>query len=162
MSDDTTEQDGDPPHCPRHICQHLIDVTGDAMFNDDFDTFADCFKIPHRIETFEAHRIVRTLDDLRSVFDGVRAHHNEIGATAIVRRSIAAEFIAPDRISSTHRSWVMRDSIILLRPYPVHSVMEKIGGAWKVSDSRYAIVDAPTLSGALDGSLDNARLAEPT
>ncbi len=119
---------------------------------DDFDLFAACFVLPQQMETFEGCRYIKTLDDLRTVFDGVTAYFRQKNVTHLARHCIEATYRDPDTIVATHMSRVVSGTSLVQKPYPVMSLLcRDDSGIWRVSDSMYAIEDEPRHARALSG-----------
>lgn len=127
---------------PAAIHQFTLDITGLALETGDFDLFAAFFHLPHHIETFGASVVLRTQRDLRVVFDNSRTHVEHSGIARRVRDCISASFQGADTILATHVSRVMHGHQQLREPVPCHSVLERIGGLWKVVRSSYAIEES--------------------
>lgn len=135
----------------KDVSENLLDRTGKALMSGDFDLFASCFVLPHVIETFQGRRTVETVDDLKKVFDGVTAYFRQKNVTELARHCVEAEFRDDDTIVATHMSRVVSGARLVQKPYPVLSVLRKIGENWIISDSMYAIEDQPAHAKALSG-----------
>lgn len=139
---------------PRAIHQDLLDRSGKAYVEGDFDSFAACFLLPQHVATYDGTRHLETRDDLRAMFDSMRAFFAERGATHLDRQNVAAEFIAEGTISATHHSRLMAGDVVIQTAYPAHSILKRHEGAWKVAFSQYAVPDAAH-SGAM-GTLSDS------
>lgn len=136
----------------KDVSEYLLDRTGTALMTGDFGLFATCFHLPQQMETFDSCRDVRTLDDLKLVFDGVTAYFRQKNVTQLARHCVEAAYRDTDTIVSTHMSRVVSGSALVQKPYPVMSLLRRDGdGLWKVSDSMYAIEDEPRHAKALSG-----------
>lgn len=133
----------------RQIAEEFLHRTSTHLFANNFDAYADLFELPHTIETFNGVREISTKEDLRAIFDNMRAHFEKLGVTDYVRRCIVAEFLAPDLISTSHETRVMRGTELLYTPYPVHGQLKKIDGEWKIMGGSYAIRGADEIERAL-------------
>ena len=115
----------------------------------DFRLFADCFILPQDFETFEGRRRITRVEDLRAVFDGVRAHFAATNVTLMERHVVAAEFVSPTEIRSTHISRLVAGEKILKATYPVMSTLNLTSDGWKVASASYALPPDPGHEAAL-------------
>lgn len=136
----------------RDVSEYLLARTGQAYATGDFDLFAACFVLPQWMETFEGRRLIATTEDLRQLFDGVRAHFDRLGVTDLVRHCIAAEFRDPDTVEATHESRLLAGNRLVQQPYPCFSVLKRTDAGWQVAGGQYAIPDALAHSAALTGA----------
>ena len=136
----------------RDVSEYLLARTGQAYATGDFDLFASCFALPQWMETFEGRRLVATTDDLRQLFDAVRAHFCRLGVTDLVRHCVVAEFRDPDTIEATHESRLLAGTRLVQPPYPCFSVLKRTEAGWQVAGGQYAIQDALAHSAALTGA----------
>ena len=94
-------------------------------------------------------RCIRNSTDLRAIFDQLREHSQKLGVTDYVRTSIAAEFVAPDIISTSYETRIMNGNLLLQPAYPVYSTLLRVDGEWKVNGGVYAMVEDTDLIRAL-------------
>lgn len=141
----------------KKISQRMLDQTGNGLLTGDFDLFADCFLLPQDIETFDDRRRLETRQDLFMIYNGVRAYHEKMGVTDMVRHVVTADFRDPKTISSIHQSRLVTGSTLVQKPYNVFSVLHLKDDVWRIGQSQYAVDDAPGLCRALVGAI-----AEPT
>jgi hypothetical protein len=137
------------PITARNVASILLERTGDALLTGDFELFHPCFLLPQEVQTFEGRRMIKNKEDLRQLFDGVRAFHRKSNITQLVRNCVEASFLDPDTISSTHESRLLRGAELIERPYPVHSILKRVGMDWQIVSSEYAVPDIPDLVEAL-------------
>lgn len=121
------------------VSQALLDITGQALMEDNFEAFVEVFHVPQYMATMAGPIYMETTEDMRRAFDGMVKHLQGIGATDMVRNCVVAEYKTPSRIEATHTSEVLRDGKRLNGPYPGFSVLEKVDGSWKVTGSEYAL-----------------------
>ncbi|QUJ75466.1 hypothetical protein KDD17_10825 [Sulfitobacter albidus] len=57
----------------------MLELTAQALLGNDFHAFEPHFHLPHRIETAESKRTLRTRDDLLAVFVQVAADYKRRG-----------------------------------------------------------------------------------
>jgi hypothetical protein len=133
------------------IADDLLYRTGLAVNYGQYDDIEDCFFLPQSLETLEGARIVRTPDDVRRVFDSVRAYFAEIGVVDVVRTIVEAKFISAREIESIHVSSLMtRDKTVSRPPYPVFNLIRRCDkGVWRITHSSYAITNSRDLNSAL-------------
>ena len=120
------------------IATDFLRKTGDAVMSNDFDAFRACFRLPHIADTFEGQNVIETEEELRAVFNNIRARFMEMGVTDFVRHVIAAEFQKDDLIVVTHETRLMHNNHLLQDPYPNYGSIALIDGEWKIVDAMYA------------------------
>lgn len=130
-------------------CEHVLEQTGNALLIGDFESFAACFTLPTKVETFEGARILATRDAIRDAFCGVCAHYQSVGATDLVRHIVAAEFVDAKTIRATHECRVLANTKLSQAPYAVHSTYVFEDSRWKVAESIYIVDDAPMYTRSL-------------
>ena len=138
---------------PKDVSNDLLERTGAAMLEGDFETFADCFELPQEMDTFHGRNLVQTREELRAVFDAVLQYYRSMGVTEMARHCVEAEFVGPDTVQATHQSRLLAGTELVLTPYPALSVLKRKDGVWRVASCQYAISDAPDLNDALAGRL---------
>jgi hypothetical protein len=121
------------------IASAILEITGEALMSGDFDAFLGVFHVPQHMATMAGPIFMETEADMRRAFDQMHAHFSNTGVTDLVREVVAAQYISPTRISSTHVSEMIRNGQRLNDPYPVFSIIEKIDATWKVTGSEYAL-----------------------
>jgi len=136
------EIDRDDFKSAKDVSEYLLKVTGDAMMAGDFDRFAQHFHLPQTVTTFDSQSLLQTRQDVRQIFDNVRAHYRKIGVRELVRYCVAAEFKGPDKIEATHISHLMNGTRQLAEPSAGFSLLHRIEGRWMVKGSQYAIADS--------------------
>ena len=133
-----------------HIASELLEKTGNAMRDGDFDAFMHHFALPFVMETFDGKHLMQTRAELERVFDAVRGFHAENNVTDIVRESIAAEFVDHRTIASTHVAQMLtKDNILFGRPYPAYSLIRRIGDIWRIQFCQYAVEEPHRLNEVL-------------
>lgn len=121
------------------ISEELLERTGTALRTGNFADFASCFTLPHVHVTMEGVTVMQAIEDIRLVFDTVRAHFRDIGVTQIIRVCKSADYAGPDRIYATHESHLWRGKTLIKPPYPVISELVQIGGDWRIAASNYTL-----------------------
>ena len=118
----------------------------------NFDAFLECFSVPLIMETFEGKCLLQTREDIKSVFDAMRAFRVDNAISRFVRENVAATFTDPDTLAATHVSRMLKDGDILFgRPYPAYSLFNRVGDAWKIHYCQYAIDEPAELNHTLLG-----------
>lgn len=139
----------EPEMTAKQISEDLLNRSGTGLMTGNFDLFAPCFALPHRVVSFDGERDLTSVDELRQVFDGVRKHFAERQVTLLHRTCVSAAFLDADTVQATHETRLIARTTIVQQPYPVLSILRRIGGVWQVARSEYAIVDAPSHSKTL-------------
>jgi hypothetical protein len=121
------------------IAVDLLDRTGRAMMTRDFDRFAGCYNLPHRISNFDEEYLITDPAALHRGFDKVSDELAMLGVTDLVRDCIAAERIDTDTVHFAHVSHLMAGARRVKPPYPCFSVVRWIAGRWLLVATDYAI-----------------------
>ncbi len=121
------------------IAEAILEVTGEALMSGDFDALAAVYHVPQIMLTMAGPIHMETPEDLRRAFDGTLQHFKGLGVTELVRACVAAEYTSPTRIESTHVTELVKNGERLNEPFPVFSVLEKIGDGWSVTRAEYAL-----------------------
>ena len=139
------------------IAEEILYRTGRAMKDGDFDAFFECFEIPQIMETLDGAKLVTTRDGMRDTFFHVYRYYQDNGVVDLVRTVVNARFLDEETIGSTHVSRLLKANGEPFRnPYPVYSVVKRIGGQWKVVSNSSAILDAPDHNRALLAGRDGS------
>lgn len=133
----------------KEIAEDLLERTGKCLSTGDFDGFAECFLLPHTIETFEGRRRIETESELRQLFDRSRDYFSQNGVTELYRHCLEAQYKDDDTIEATHETRVIARGVLIQPPYPVFSIVRRIDGDWKIGDGMFAISQADSHSAAL-------------
>ena len=121
------------------ISTAILEITGKALMSGDFAAFASVFHTPQHMATMAGPIFMETEEDMRRAFDEMHAHLKGIGVTDLIREVVTSSYISSTRIESTHTCEVIKNGKRLSDPYPVFSVIEQVGGDWKVTSSEYAL-----------------------
>ncbi len=133
------------------IAGDLLARTDRTLIEGRFEGIEDCFFLPLTIETIEGVRIVRTPDDVWSVFQGVRDYFQQNDVTNVARSVLESKYVAEDKIESVHVSKLMRaDGTAFRSPFPTFSLLRRAkDGAWRIAHCNYAITDSRSHNQAL-------------
>ncbi|APE44179.1 hypothetical protein BOO69_12805 [Sulfitobacter alexandrii] len=125
------------------VSEYLLNRTGVALMQGDFESFAPCFILPQHIETFEGRCYVTDRETLHQIFRAVRENYRQRGVTRVVRHCVQAEFKSKNRVEALHEARVYRGDDLLQPPYRTFSWLERREEeGWKVAYSLYAITQA--------------------
>jgi len=141
----------------KSIVEHLLEVTGSAILSGDFASFAAVSDLPQLIAVKDTNVHIETMQDMRTVFDSVRAYYKKIGVTELRRSCEFVEFADPDTLRTTHVTWLIADGVSLQQPYPVNSVFKRVDGVWKVADGDYSLDPNSNHAAALLRPTDGSR-----
>ena len=121
----------------------------------DFETFKTCFALPQYMDTFEGRHFIESLEDLRGIFDSVRAYYQSKGVVELNRICVEASFRDTRTVVSTHEArMISKGAVLVQTPYPVFSILRCYDDGWKVAYSQVAITDEPKHNQALRGTLE--------
>jgi hypothetical protein len=135
----------------REVAEGLLAKSGAALMSGDFDSFLECFALPQDIATFDGRKTIKTADDLREIFEGVRKLNRRRSITQVVRQCLEAEFRDENTITATHQSRNLSGDILVQGPITAYSIVENFEGVWKITYSQYAALDDPELNKTLSG-----------
>lgn len=128
---------------PRDIVSALLHKSGQAFLNDDFDALHACILLPYHVETFEGTRLISTAQELRELFQGVRAHQLKTNVTDMDRHVVEAVFSGDDTVLTTFETRLLNGTQLTQAPYPVFMVVKRDQGTWKAQQMTFAIEDRP-------------------
>ena len=141
MSSDVTAED---------IAEELLYRTSNLLVADDAFKIAECFVLPQYLETVWGSRLIESEEEVLQVISQVRQYYLENNVSDLVRTVVSANFLDSDTVGSTHVSRLMRENGELFRaPFPVYSILRRVGDGWKIASTSYAILDAPEHNRAL-------------
>ncbi|WP_227271729.1 hypothetical protein [Roseobacter weihaiensis] len=101
------------------------------------------------METFDGHRTINTVEELRQVFQAVLAHYDRCGVTDMARHCVEARFKDANTVAATHETRLISRNVITQAPFAVFSILKFNGECWQVSHSSYAIGDRADHNSAL-------------
>ena len=133
----------------KQISEMLLELTSIALLSNNFESFSVCFHVPHLIETADNKKVLKTRDDLRSVFERVVEDYQRKGVTDLVRFCEVAEFRGETRVEATHITHMMSRNQRVADPFPAFSVLEFIDGRWQSISSQYAVDKDTTVGRAI-------------
>ena len=128
-STDTTAHD---------VATYLLDETGRSLLSGDFESYAECFTLPWTVDTFEGGRVVRTRQDLRDVFDAVRAHFRPLNVTDLARNVVEATFCGPDTITVTYSARLVSGSFLQRPAFSGMWTLRREECRWRIGRGQYA------------------------
>ncbi|MFK7744784.1 MAG: hypothetical protein AB8B47_07010 [Roseobacter sp.] len=143
------EQDSE---AARKVSRELLEITGEALKNNDFEAFFACMLLPQKIETYDGHRMLHTKADAQEIFSAVRAYLKRSGITEMVRHCVTAAFRDADTIEAVHETRMVNGNVMTQAPFPVFSVLKYNGTRWQIARSSYAISDSKRHNDALMGT----------
>ena len=120
------------------IADHLLELTRQAYHARDFEVFRKYFIVPQVVGTFDGDRVIRTLSELREVYEAMLDMMAQRGVIDIKRRTIEARFLGPDRIQSTFISEYILPGYAISDEVVAHGTLRCVDGQWMVEESRYA------------------------
>lgn len=131
------------------VSEMLLALTAEALLSNNFSLFAHCFHLPHTMETADSKRVLKTTDDLKSVFDSVTNDYRRRHITNLVRICEVAEFKDERSLGATHTTHLMSGDQRLDNPFPCFSILEFIDGRWQCTSSQYAVDTQTTVGRAI-------------
>ena len=131
------------------VVETFLSANGRAFMDDDFSAFARHFRLPVQVETFAGVTELRTEAALRQSYDGMRQHFAHSGVKEMLRMCVKAEFTGPDRIGSSHVTYLLDGTTRIEEPYLCTAVFEREKGDWKVSAMSFAVDDRLGHAGAI-------------
>lgn len=146
----TFEQDN-LTECALDVANACLSRTGAAISSGDVQALAECFALPHTLQTFDGVNVLRTVADIERVFDGLRRHLVRKSVTQTIRNCLSAEFDGIDRIKFTHETRFMNGVQLVQDPFPCLSTLVRLDGYWLIRDTTYAVVNESNHVDALMG-----------
>lgn len=141
------------------IAEELLELTGEALLNSDFEAFKLHFELPLRLETTDGHRFLETECAFKEVFGAWIRHLKNTRIEDFVRTVVFAEFVDAETIRSVHLSSEIRSGGELGgSAYPVHSTLVRKGAAWKITTCLYVFHDDPTRNRVFVDKVPNSLL----
>lgn len=155
VSDILRNHDPADPVDARAVAEAMLQLTGRAIIDGDFESFARCLHYPQRIGSFEGEQILRSQDDARRVYDGVRQTMDALGVTDMTREVVACDYKDATTIQTTHVSYLLAGDRLVQRPYPTHSLLAYRDGHWGIIESHYAVADNTMHGRVLAGTTES-------
>lgn len=121
------------------IYNDLLDRVTACYVNKDFDAFSELIHLPHHITTPSDRFVIRSVDELRTVFDINCAKMVLSCGQTLQRELLYAHFKGQDRIDGSHRTQMPSGVETKKRPYPSKSVLMWIGMRWQICASDYHV-----------------------
>lgn len=121
------------------IYQDLLDRISKSYLDNDFDTYALMLRVPHDVGSFNTGLRLETRQDLRLLFDNMRARFVQQGITDYLRTCLAAGFNSPTEILGAHETRLMNRTQVVEQPFPSKSILRLENGRWWVVASDNAI-----------------------
>ncbi len=132
------------------LIESFFKKTGDALVSGDFDSFAECFAIPHKMESFAGTIYVNSREDLEKLFFDVCHQLQRIGTEKIERRCLEVLEKTPEELLVTHESRYLIGDQLLQEPVIAYSRVVLEDGVWKIADGMYAFDKDSQLSNIFD------------
>lgn len=141
---------GGDQRTPYEIGYELLGLTKEAYFEDDFALFQRAFMLPHEHLTLQGAAVLETEEDLRVLFERMKAEFQRLGVDDIVRPLVSAEFVTPHNILATAITHPYAKGTRVNTPYAVQSTLLRCGPDWRIATANYAIpLDANGLPTAI-------------
>lgn len=132
------------------IVDESLTRTGNALMQDDFETFLAQFKLPHIVETFEGRQTVKTAEDLKTLFTSVRAFHKRQGIDRIVRSCRHAEYKTDTAIEGVYEALFFNGNTLVQSLHSTFVVLTKSKkGRWEIDYNMYGVTEENGLGDAL-------------
>jgi hypothetical protein len=117
----------------------LLNKTKRAYFEDDFTLFASAFLLPHEHVTLQGWAVLETEEDLRMLFERMKAEFQRLEVDDIVRPLVSAEFVTPFNILATAESHIYSRGKRVAEPYAVQSTLMRCGNEWRIATANYCV-----------------------
>lgn len=131
------------------------------MLSSDFKAFAQCFSVPHVIDTPDKKAVLKTYDELRILFEKVVKEYKDSNVTNMIRYCELAEFRGPFKIEATHCCHVMSGDQRVMEPYFGFSVIEFIDERWQLTSTQYVADQQTSVGRLLHTMLDHSTVVMP-
>lgn len=136
----------------KKIVDAVLETTGQALLQGDFEPYARHFLLPARFETFDGHHSVTTSAELAAMFAAIRDHYAQIGLKDLVRSCVSAEMQPDGSIKATHETRMICHGNVLHRAaYPVMGAYIHKDGVWQINACQHAVSGTSPYGRALMG-----------
>ncbi|MBY6117486.1 hypothetical protein KUW09_25050 [Mameliella alba] len=117
----------------------LLDRTGNALMNGDFDGFLSCFLLPLTLSTQGGPTRISDENDFLPIFEGNWRRIQHLNVTEYSRACVSACFIDDKTIYAVHETRLLSGHALVRPAVPAFSILKKVESVWKVWDQEYAI-----------------------
>lgn len=133
------------------VAENVVQGTGDALLEGNYEAFASFFNLPFWVETTMGKIEIKSHDEHREIFHRVQWQYRGMGVTHFRRELLAAYFFDSGQILSVHTSELLSGKTSVQDPFKVLTTLQKIDNTWLITDNRYAINNSVGLNRALYG-----------
>ncbi|SMX35669.1 hypothetical protein [Maliponia aquimaris] len=138
MKDEQTDtgraQDAPQPSDPlaQAHYQAMLDRINRHFWARDWQALGDCISVPNRISSLDAERVVDTIDEWLELARAARQSFVQVGATEYHRICTEARFddAARTRITGAHKTYILRNSSLVLPVYCARMTLAWTDGVW--------------------------------
>lgn len=115
--------------------QKCLDRIAEHFWARDWEALGDCIAFPNHITSLDAERVVETRKEWLEIARAARESFVQVGATEYHRICIEASFADPSRtrITGTHKTYILRNSTLVLPVYHARMTMVWSDGVWRSS-----------------------------
>ncbi|MCC1494351.1 hypothetical protein [Cognatishimia sp. F0-27] len=126
----------------KQVVDFLLEEIRLAYMNRDFPRYRKRLSLPHRLGTFDGDVDLKTEEDIRRLFDDMRAYLDERGVIDLARHTVSAQFITSDLIEATFVSRHVTRDYRLSEEVIGHGTLRHENGIWRIPECRYATQEA--------------------
>lgn len=121
------------------IVEDLLAQTGTALATGDYESFVQAVHFPHHFITGDNVRTYADKEELKPLFRSVRSYYAANGVDRMARVVESLRIESDTKILAETSNHLWRKSELVVAPYTVESVYEKIDGRWGFGSARYGM-----------------------
>lgn len=123
------------------IMDDLLNWTGQALIDADFEAFLPHFVLPQVLETFEGPRNVKTVDNMKALFQSVCAFHKSRGVNRLVRSCRYAVYKDEDNIEGVLDALLFNGNELVHNMPSTFVMLTRHDDVWKIIYNMYGVND---------------------
>lgn len=131
------------------VVDDVLTQTGQALIDDEFETFVAYFDLPQVIETFEGPQNVETAEDLKVLFLSVRAFHKSNGVNRLVRSCREAVYTDENHIEGIFDALLFNGNALVQSMPSTFVMLNRRENVWKITYNMYGVNDESGFGSAL-------------
>lgn len=121
------------------IVEGVLNRTGQALLDGDFEIFLNHFQLPQIIETFEGRQTITNAEDLKKLFVSVRGYHKGQNVDRIVRSCRQAEYKSENSIEGVFNALLFSGAELVQTVMSTFVMLQRHDDIWKISYNMYGV-----------------------
>lgn len=120
------------------VSDFMLEETRVALMDRDFDAFAMRCHFPQAMGTFQGVNMINSVEDFRPVFQAMCIHFDTTGVIDLRRKTLEANFVAPDIVEATFESRHLMAGFRLSDEIFAKGTLQLMDGRWLMTGCHYA------------------------